>query len=198
MAHANEREYLRQFLADWPVTGWPASLRAASVLEVGSAQYGYGIDYRALFPGLGFRGCDLKAGEGVDVVCDLTGDAHELAGEQFSAILCCSVLEHCTQPWTVAANLLNHLLPEGLLYVTIPWIWRYHAYPGDYWRMSVDGVKLLFPGVRWKRMTYATQKAGEFRRPDQPHDDGEPWRFINGERVYLVSQMVCMIGRKGA
>jgi SAM-dependent methyltransferase len=196
MAHPNEREFLRQFLDKAPVADWPADLRQRRVLNVGAAPVEGAIDYGALFPGMSIVGVDQTAGKGVDIVCDLTGPATELGDEQFSAILCCSVLEHCTAPWLAAATLLQHLAPDGLLYITVPWIWRTHNYPADYWRMSHTAIQLLFPGIIWKRMAYATQKPGEILDANQPHDDGHPWRTILGQRVTLVTQFTCAIGRK--
>lgn len=195
MAHPNEHGFLKQFLQKYPSNEWLASLDGARVLNVGAARYeGYQPEYAALFPDRNLLGIDQQAGDGVDQVCDITGDCAALTGEQFAAILCCSVLEHCERPWVAAANLERHLLPYGLLYVTVPWIWRYHSYPKDYWRISADGIRLLFPSIRWKRIAYMTQAPFEIV-PDAQRND-PPWRVKTGARVSLVTQMVCMIGRK--
>lgn len=195
MAHKNEYEYLRRFLEKSPIDTWPEPLKNARVLEIGARHYGHGLDYRPLFPGMTWLGIDQQAGGNVDVVCDMA-DPRELHGESFGAILCCSVLEHSTRPWLVAEQIERHLLPEGLLYVTTPWIWRWHPYPADYWRFSAQGIRQLFPQIEWKRMAYATQAPGEFLRVEKTYDE-EPWRTIYpGGRVNLISMMVCMIGRK--
>lgn len=200
MAHPNEREFLRQFLEKAPVADWPAPLRQGRVLNVGSAAVAGAIDYTALFAGMPIVGMDQAAGPGVDLVCDLTTPEADavLGADPFAVILCCSVLEHCTRPWVAAETLLRHLAPDGLLYVTVPWIWRTHKYPADYWRLSLDAIRLLFPGITWKSMAYATQKPGEILLEGLPHDDGHPWRTILGQRVTLVTQFSCAIGRKTA
>lgn len=188
MAHINERLYLEQFFEKWPLR------ISGRVLNVGAAVGD--TDWASLFPDRALVSVDQQAGDHVDVTCDLTGDCTALQGEQFAAILCCSVLEHCKKPWLMAAHLVQHLKDEGLIYVTVPWIWRFHPYPSDYWRLSIEGVRELFAGISWKRAAYATQAKGEFRHEGQPHDDGEPWRQFQGPRVLLCSQFVCMIGRK--
>ena len=194
MAHPNEELYLAKFLEEWPVAQWPAPLQSARILNVG-CKGPHRLNYQALFPTQTVVGLDQTSGRGVDIVCDLTGDCEALAGERFGVILCCSVLEHCAQPWQAAANLVQHLLPHGLLYVSVPWIWRYHEYPQDYWRFSAEAIKVLFPTIEWKRTAYATQRKGEVLSNVSP--DGPPWRIPkkNG-RVYLASQMLCMIGRR--
>ena len=193
MAHANELVYLARFLKDYPSSSWLRSLDGQRVLNCGAAHKG--LDYASLFPDRTLVGLDQQRGEGVDIICDLTGPCAELGDERFAAVLCCSVLEHCTRPWLAAANLERALSPQGLLYVTVPWIWRRHDYPSDYWRMSAEGVKVLFPSIVWKRIAYFSQAPND-EVPVQKANVA-PWRkWEKGGRVYLCSQMVCMIGRK--
>jgi len=194
VAHPNEFSYLARFLKDWPSSGWLQSLEGHRVLNLGSAAVPNALDYRPLFPDRTLLGVDQQAGPGVDLVCDLTGDCAELAGARFAAVLCCSVLEHCARPWIAAANIERLLAPQGLLYVTVPWIWRAHPYPDDYWRMSDAGVRVLFPNIRWKRIAYFSQAANETVPPESASD--APWRRADTSgRVYLASQLLCMIGR---
>lgn len=188
MAHPNELEFLRQYLVTSPVP------ETGRVLNVGTGDHAHALDYRPLFPGWTMLGIDAQPGEHVDVVCDLTGDGRELADQQFDAVLCCSVLEHCANPWKAADLLTRVLAPGGLLYLSVPWIWRYHAYPKDYWRMSVDGIHVLFPGITWERTDYLSQVFNEV--VPQAQASNSPWRVTKGPRVYLCSQMLCMIGRK--
>lgn len=193
MAHANELSYLARFLKDYPSSSWLQSLDGLRVLNCGAA-YG-GLDYAALFPDRTLVGLDNRPGKDVGIVCDLTGKCSELGDEMFAAILCCSVLEHCERPWIAAANLERVLAPQGLLYVTVPWIWRTHNHPEDYWRMSHKGIKQLFPSIVWKRIAYFSQAPNEEVPQDRASE--KPWRtWEQGGRVRLVSQMVCMIGRK--
>jgi len=192
MAHPNEQLYLARFLTEFPSTDWPEPIRSARILNVG-CKGPHRLDYQAMFPNQAVVGLDEADGRGVDIVCDVAGDCTVLRGEQFGVILCCSVLEHCIRPWRAASNLAHHLLPGGWLYVSVPWIWRYHSYPKDYWRFSAQAIAVLFPTIRWERSAYCTQRKGEFFS-ESPVE--EPYRVPqkNG-RVYLASQLLCMIGR---
>ena len=93
-------------------------------------------------------GVDVIAGEGVDYVIDLTSDYLPPIG-LFDHIECCSVLEHTPKPWLIAANLERLLVPCGTIFVAAPFVWRLHAYPDDYFRFTVSGIKCLFTKIEW-------------------------------------------------
>ncbi len=78
--------------------------------------------------------------------------------------ICMDLLEHTKQPFIVAKNIYNSLQMNALLFVTVPFIWEVHSYPGDYWRFTVDGIMELFPKM--------TPLYGAYVR-DQ-HTDPEP------------------------
>jgi SAM-dependent methyltransferase len=100
------------------------------------------------------EGWDALPGDGVDRVIDLE---QPLMGtfKLFSHIECVSVLEHSKAPWSLAANLERLLVPTGTLFLAVPFVWRVHAYPSDYWRFTTDGIRLLFPNVKWSALCYA-------------------------------------------
>jgi hypothetical protein len=195
MANRNEPLYLKKFLEEYPIDKWIESLSNGRILNAGAADYGTKIFFDAIFKGRPVVGVDIEKKPGVNLICDLEGDCLELNDEKFSLILCCSLLELVKNPFIVAQNLERHLLPFGLLYVTIPWIWRTHEYPKDYWRISVDGIKVLFPHVVWKRIAYSTLKENEFIDYNLDHDQQEPWRILWHGRMYIAVQMIHMIGR---
>jgi SAM-dependent methyltransferase len=196
MGSNNEREYLSSFLREFPMKGWIKSLDSGRILNIGSAKIeGSDSFYEREFLNRKILGIDMAPGKGVDIVCDITGSCKELSGEKFAVVLCCSILEHCEKPWIAAANIQNLLMPGGLLYVTVPWVWRTHRYPKDYWRMSPDAIRSLFPYVTWKRVAHSTQGGGEFIPGDQDHDDASPWRIVHRGRSYIAVQMTHMIGR---
>lgn len=33
------------------------------------------------------------------------------------------------------------------MYFSGPWVWGYHPYPDDYWRISISGFEVLFLGL---------------------------------------------------
>ncbi|MBI5598920.1 MAG: hypothetical protein HY890_04190 [Deltaproteobacteria bacterium] len=121
-------------------------------LEVGSRDYGSTRNLRAVFYGKGdYVGVDMSAGKGVDFVVDLAGDFgatdKALGGRRFKTIFCLSVLEHCEQPFKMAENLSLLIEPGGRICVSVPFAWKFHGYPSDYWRFTREGVKKLFPNL---------------------------------------------------
>lgn len=136
------------------------------VLEVGAHDYGSTQDLRRLFPGETYVGIDMRAGPGVDVVLDMTAPFAEvdrqLGGRRFGTIFCLSVLEHCAQPFAMAENMTRLLQRGGKIYVSVPFAWKFHGYPSDYWRFTHEGVKKLFPQLVFDATDgRATRSSGE-------------------------------------
>lgn len=158
--------------------------RKGKTLVVGSRLHGSHRDYRKDFSDA--LGLDLLAGDGVDIVHDLE---HPLTGYSFEHVVCHSVLEHVSRPWLFAANLEALLVPEGTIYLSVPWAWRFHAYPNDYWRMNHEAIKVLFPEIDWESFAYA-------------FSDSLVWNKIPGKgiiqnnRHYVPRAMLHMFGRK--
>ena len=103
-----------------------------------------------------FIGADLEPGDNVDAVFDLCAPLAEigaalapaLEGAPLNGLVCSHLLEHVRRPWVAAANLEALLAPSGLLFVQVPWSQAFHAFPDDFWRMSLSGLLELFPGLR--------------------------------------------------
>jgi hypothetical protein len=142
-------------------------------LEVGSKDYGTTQDLRSLFISKGeYTGLDMEAGSGVDIVMDLTSDFGQvdtkLGKKRFGAIFCLSVLEHCDNPFKMAKNLTALLKPGGMICIGVPFSWQIHGYPNDYWRFTPEGIKKLFPSIKFdmEKSTAATSKVNEFHDID--------------------------------
>jgi hypothetical protein len=139
------------------------------ILEVGARHYGssVSVSYRSICPSLEFVGVDMSAGENVDIVVDFTADIDEVSrrlnGRRFGTVICCSVLEHVDQASTACANILNILEPGGTIFISVPFNWRFHGYPSDYWRFTSRGVHQLFEGVAWhdERCTVSSNAIGD-------------------------------------
>ena len=130
-----------------------ADLVRDPILEVGSRDYGNTPDLRALFPTATYLGVDLSEGKGVDLVLDLAGDFSRvdaaLAGARFNTVICFSVLEHVANPFKMSENISALLRSGGQLFLSVPFSWKIHGYPSDYWRFTADGVRLLFPQIQF-------------------------------------------------
>jgi hypothetical protein len=120
----------------------------APYLEIGS-RYGLTWEMRKLFSDSEYIGIDMEDGPGVDVVLDLAKDFTSvdriLKRKRFNTVFCLSVLEHCSNPFIMAENITNLLNKNGVLYVSVPFSWAFHAFPSDYWRFTPEGVRILFP-----------------------------------------------------
>jgi len=130
------------FLSEQPVTRGRA-------LVVGSKCYGEKPDRRKLYENA--VGLDLFEGEGVDIVHDLETP---LDGELFDHVDCCSVLEHVKRPWLLCENIEAAMRPGATILIMVPFVWRVHNYPGDYWRMSMQALDVLFPNIEWTERGY--------------------------------------------
>lgn len=128
---------------------------AGRVLICGSKVYPGREDRRALYSDA--LGVDLEEGEGVDVAHDLERALPARFGK-FAHVECLSVLEHARRPWMVAQTIERAMVPGASLFLSVPFVWRVHAYPNDYWRFTVEGVRELFPRIEWDALTYATHK----------------------------------------
>lgn len=164
------------------------------VLEVGSRDYGgagASARFRDHYPGL--VGLDVAPGQGVDVVADIAKST-DLPDGHFALVICCSVLEHVENPWAVAENITKLLKPGGSLYVSVPWTWRYHGYPDDYWRFSWSGIAKLFPAIKWGEPMFSTTREGEFFKAEFQADNNLA-QVIEG-RKFIPYLMLHMMGTK--
>lgn len=187
----NQIIFLQQFL---PQVSGP-------ILEIGSKDYGSTSSFRDIYPGCPYVGIDMEAGAGVDMVVDLEAGIGPLQENHFALGVCCSVLEHVPKPWKMAENITRVIAPGGRLYMSVPWVWRYHAYPDDYFRFSFRGVVSLFPDFDWSHVHYSTNVEGEFV-PITPENLGvdnqmaqhAPAEGGRAPRKYLPYLMVNMLG----
>jgi hypothetical protein len=126
--------------------------RAGRTLIVGARVYEGREDRRRLYAHA--EGWDALPGDGVDRVIDMENEVP--AGEQFAHVECISVLEHARRPWLLTQNLEQLLQVGGTLHVTVPFVWRVHAYPDDFWRFTAAGLRALFSCIDWVRVAYAS------------------------------------------
>lgn len=136
------------------------------ILEVGSKKYDDQsfLDLRNYFKNnkeySTYLGCDISIGENVDIVVDLTNDLDSVreafGNKQFDTLFCVSVLEHIPNVFTASSNITNLLLPGGALFISVPFVFRYHGYPGDLWRFTPEGIKHLFPDIDFYDYKFST------------------------------------------
>lgn len=129
-------------------------------------------------------GVDMRPGPGVDLVADME---EQVDIGTFAHVECMSVLEHSRRPWLLASTIERVLEPGGTLYVSVPFNWREHSYPDDYFRMSMSAVRSLFPSIKWDVLAYSTHGGMcESAR-------GIPHAIVGGYRYYARS-VTCGFG----
>ncbi len=140
-------------------------------LEIGT-KHGLTHKIRELFPNSEYIGIDMEDGPEVDVVLDLTEDFmsidRALSGKRFNTIFCLSVLEHCRNPFLMCENITRLLNRNAVAYVSVPFSWKFHAYPSDYWRFTPEGIKVLFPDLVFDSEidNMSTAEVGDVRKID--------------------------------
>ncbi len=155
MASVNGLDWIREHLR----------YARGEALEVGSRRYKDHafLDLRGFFarerPQVRLTGCDLSPGDNVDVVVDLAAAPARVqgafGGRAFDTVFCISVLEHVPAVFAAAANIERLLRPGGALYLSVPFVFRHHGYPDDFWRFTPAAVTHLFPGIDFRGLRHS-------------------------------------------
>lgn len=66
--------------------------------------------------------------------------------EQFGVVFSNQSLEHTKKPWIICDEIKRITKKGALVYVRVPWSWRHHPAPIDYWRFSPECLISLFSG----------------------------------------------------
>jgi len=77
-----------------------------------------------------------------------------------------NVLEHCKNPFKMCENIIKLLNKNGKLFISVPFSWRIHNYPSDYWRFTFEGIKVLFPNINFNNPynNISTSKINEIKK----------------------------------
>lgn len=128
-------------------------------------------------------GVDMEMGDGVDLVLNL-----EVTSPPglFDHIECTSVLEHSRRPWMLCETLERAMVEGATILVMVPWCWRFHGYPSDYWRMTPAAIDSLFPSIVFDKQSYIVENELVQSVPKIEYD---------GIR-YLARSELIMFGRK--
>ncbi len=86
---------------------------------------------------------DLESYPRTDIIANAQ-NMDQLDSESFDSVLCLEVLEHCTNPFALSSELLRVLREGGYAIISAPMNYPIHDTPGDHWRFTPDGLKLLF------------------------------------------------------
>lgn len=110
------------------------------------------LDGVVLNAGCGIRDIDLpKAKKVVNMDIEENHRTHVVGNLEsipfgdnyFDGIINIAVLEHCRRPWVVVSEFSRVLRKGGKLICAVPFLQPIHKYPGDYFRMTPDGIESL-------------------------------------------------------
>lgn len=117
-------------------------------LEGAMLDFGCGCKpYKSLFNVSKYIGLDLEdsghnhKNEQIDVYYD--GRSIPFDNEYFDSIFSSEVLEHVFNIEIIIAELNRVLKPNGMLLVTVPFVWDEHEAPYDFCRYTSYGIKFL-------------------------------------------------------
>jgi 2-polyprenyl-3-methyl-5-hydroxy-6-metoxy-1,4-benzoquinol methylase len=118
---------------------WFSREKTSLILDIGCGS----MPYRELFAGKcdKYTGCDLHSKDPSVIEC--RADKLIFPNDSFDGALCFQVLEHTERPELVLADMARILKPNGIGIVTVPFIFPYHASPGDFLRFTAQGISSL-------------------------------------------------------
>lgn len=110
------------------------------VLDVGCGQ----MPYRSLFAGrsgiASYEGADIEGEHAVAVRIDPVSERILAEDDSYDLIVSFQTLEHVPRADRLLKECMRILRPGGVFFCTAPFIFEYHAVPGDYHRWTVDGL----------------------------------------------------------
>ncbi len=114
------------------------------ILEIGSYQVdGQSelINLRGQFPGSDYTGIDIRQGPGVDRVASV--EKLPFADASFGCVLAFNTFEHVQRFWLGFEEVFRVLKPDGVLLMSVPFHFRIHHHPSDYWRFTPEALDVL-------------------------------------------------------
>ena len=114
------------------------------ILEIGSYQVAGQeeiADLRPLFAGKRYLGVDVRPGPGVDCVADVEDLSQ--ADASVGTVIAMNTFEHVPRFWRGFEEIERVLRPDGVVLVSVPFYFRIHHYPSDYWRFTPQALDTL-------------------------------------------------------
>lgn len=113
-------------------------LERGIVLDVGAGN----SPYRGLIPCKKYLSLDINKNHKPDIVSDV--QKIEWESEYFDTVIATETLEHVCNPQKAINEIHRILKPNGVCIVSVPFSYRYHPNPKDYYRFTWDSLKRLF------------------------------------------------------
>ena len=152
-------------------------------LIIGSKQYPNSTSRRSWYEDA--VGLDMMEGDEVDIIHDMENRLSKKHG-LFDHIDCCSVLEHVARPWKFGSQVKKIMTRKATILISVPFVWRVHGYPSDYWRMTPAALPIIFPFITWDAISYAAH--GKLYKK-APSANIEKRRHLERCEVYAFGRM---------
>jgi SAM-dependent methyltransferase len=133
-------------------------MKSGDLLYVGIAGDPKGGEYSSLFSNFNITTFDVDPVWNPDIIGDITKTQFD--DNSWDVIVCVQVIEHIPNLWDLPKEINRILKPNGYAIIDCPWMYPYHAEPpsfGDYWRVSKDGMKILFKDFELVQIYEGTQ-----------------------------------------
>jgi SAM-dependent methyltransferase len=101
-----------------------------------------------------------EGARGPDIIYD--GDRMPLGDDSFDTVLCVQVLEHTPKPQVLLNEIARVLRPGGLLIISVPFSFRLHEEPHDYFRYTPHGLRSMLEAAGLE-VTSTLQQGGLWR-----------------------------------
>ena len=93
--------------------------------------------------GARYASLDLDPGVNPTYLGSLEDPELKLPTNQFTSVVCFSILEHCQDLASAVRNICKSMIPESRVHFLTPWDLRFHGPRPDCWRISDDGYRWL-------------------------------------------------------
>jgi len=134
-----DREPVRQFMIRELL---PRIKPTDVVLDAGSGNLReQRIRPELLATGAKLQTLDFMAGEGIDIVADITSTG--LPTESYDVVVCLQVLEHVQNPSAVCQEIARLVKPGGWVAISAPQSYWLHNLPYHYFHHTREGLALL-------------------------------------------------------
>ncbi len=109
------------------------------LLDVGCGERPYESLFKgSKYVGLEYENTENRAAKKAD--CFYNGKKFPFKSASFDSVLCNQVLEHVFWPDEFVSEIWEVLKPQGVLLITVPFVWDEHEQPVDYARYSSYGL----------------------------------------------------------
>lgn len=142
-----------------PVSDHPYNQSALRLLQAVASVGGMALDCGAGkrdFTAEHLIQIDVMPYPNIDVLCD--AQALPFRDASFDLVLSFAVLEHISNPFLAASEMVRVLKPGGTIYVHAPHIVTEHGYPSHFFNMTRFGLRKLFDGM--EQAAHAVPSAG--------------------------------------